>query len=207
GMMGYADGSGSAARFTSPTGVAVDASGNVYVTDLGNETLRKITPAGMVSTLAGSAGVPGSTDGAGRDARFYHPFGVAVESSGNVYVADTYNSTIRRVTASGVVTTLAGSARMVGSADGTGNVARFNAPRGVGTDDSGNLYVADTDNHLLRKVTAAGVVTTIVGSIGSIGAMPGPLPASLYFPQGIALTASGDALVTTAQGVVQITAF
>src|SRR2546422_530108 len=163
---GSADGTGSAARFYLPFGVATDSSGNVYVADSNNHTIRKITPAGVVTTLAGLAGYSGSADGTGSAARFYNPYGVATDSSGNVYVADNNNHTIRKITPAGVVTTLAGLAGINGSADGTGSAARFNYPVGVATDSSGNVYVADTFNHTIRQITPAGVVTTLAGQIG-----------------------------------------
>src|SRR6266852_3937063 len=127
---GSADGTGSAPRFNSPRGVATDSSGNVYVADIFNNTIRKITPAGVVTTLAGLAGSGGSADGTGSAARFYLPYGVATDSSGNVYVADTSNNTIRKITPAGVVTTLAGLAGVTGSADGTGSAARCYNPSG-----------------------------------------------------------------------------
>ena len=142
GSSGSADGTGSAARFNSPSGVAVDSGGNVYVSDDYNHTIRKVTAGGVVTTLAGLAGSSGSADGAGSGARFYYPYGVAVDSGGNVYVADNENHTIRKVTAGGVVTTLAGLAGSYGSADGTGSAARFIEPRGVAVDGAGNVYVA-----------------------------------------------------------------
>src|SRR5215470_10182099 len=117
-----------AARFNSPSGVAVDSAGNVYVADQGNDTIRKVTAAGVVTTLAGTAGITGSADGTGAAARFNAPFGVAVNGAGIVYVADSFNQTIRKITAAGVVTTLAGSAGVRGSADGTGAAARFSDP-------------------------------------------------------------------------------
>ena len=126
GGAGNVDGTGSAARFDDPSGVAVDSAGNVYVADTGNHTIRKVTAGGVVTTLAGLADSPGSADGTGSAARFNSPRGVAVDSGGNVYVADTGNRTIRKVTAGGVVTTLAGLADSSGSADGTGSAARFN---------------------------------------------------------------------------------
>jgi sugar lactone lactonase YvrE len=205
-MPGSADGAGSSARFYRPSGVAVDGSGNVYVADVSNHTIRKITSAGVVSTLAGSAGMPGSTDGTGSAARFFQPEGVAVDASGNVYVADG-GSTIRKITAAGVVSTLAGLAGMDGSADGTGSAARFDDAIGATVDGSGNVYVADTGNHTIRKVTATGVVTTIAGRAGFLGAVPGPLPATLYLPFGVAFAPTGDLIVTTSNGVAQITAF
>src|SRR5204863_73114 len=125
---------------------ATDSSGNVYVADTGNYTIRKITPAGAVTTLAGLAGNTGSDDGTGSAARFNRPYGVATDSSGNVYVVDNGNHTIRKITPAGVVTTLAGLAGNSGSADGTGSTARFNGPSGVATDSSGNVYVADILN-------------------------------------------------------------
>ena len=128
--------------FTVPTGVAVDSAGNVYVADTDNDEIRKITPSGVVTTLAGSAGQAGSSDGTGSAARFDRPKGVAVDSAGNVYVADTGNDEIRKITPSGVVTTLAGSAGP-GSSDGTGSAARFYDPYGVAVDSAGNVYVAD----------------------------------------------------------------
>ena len=157
--IGSDDGTGSAARFYFPTGVATDSSGNVYVADANNHTIRKVTPAGVVTTLAGLAGNSGSADGTGSAARFHSPNGVATDSSGNVYVADTGNHTIRQITPAGVVTTLAGLAGSSGSTDGPGSAARFYYPEGVATDSSGNVYVADTVNDTIRKITPAGVVT------------------------------------------------
>src|SRR5205823_3909645 len=140
--------------------VAVDDSGNVYVADTNNHTIRKVTPTGVVTTLAGTAGENGSVDGTGSAARFYDQVSVSVDSSGNVYVADTANHTIRKVTPTGVVTTLAGTAGETGSVDGTGSAARFYGQLGVSVDSSGNVYVADIGNHTIRKVTPTGVVTT-----------------------------------------------
>ncbi len=162
---GSADGTGSAARFNDPAGVAVDSAGNLYVADRGNATIRKVTPGGVVTTLAGLAGSSGSADGTGSAARFQRPCGVAVDSTGNVYVADYYNYTIRKVTPGRVVTTLAGEAGSYGSADGTGSAARFNNPSGVAVDSVGNLYVADSANDTIRKVTPDGVVTTLAGKV------------------------------------------
>jgi hypothetical protein len=125
---GSADGTGSAARFNYPFGAAVDSAGNVYVGDDNNGTIRKVTPAGVVTTLAGLAGSFGSADGTGSAARFQFPRGVAVDSATNVYVADVNNFTIRKVTPAGVVTTLAGLAGSSGSANGTGSAARFYYP-------------------------------------------------------------------------------
>ncbi|MBI2946683.1 MAG: immunoglobulin domain-containing protein [Verrucomicrobia bacterium] len=148
---GSRDGQGSNARFNSPEGVAVDSAGNVYVADTGNNTIRKITPERAVSTLAGLAGFTGSRDGTGSSALFNSPKGVAGDSAGNVYVADTLNHTIRKISASGVVTTLAGLAGVSGSTDGTWTAARFHFPIGIAIDNAGIIYVADSANHTIRK--------------------------------------------------------
>ena len=196
GSNGSTDATGSAARFYVPYGIAVDSPGNVYVADFYNNTIRKITAAGVVTTLAGTAGSNGSTDATGSAARFYVPRGVAVDSSGNVYVADTNNSTIRKITAAGVVTTLAGLAGSNGSTDATGSAARFYNPFGVAVDSSGNVYVADFSNFTIRKITAVGVVTTLAGSAGTTGSADGTGSAAGFnIPLGVALDSSGNVYV------------
>ena len=192
----WADGTGSAALFDFPYGVAVDSAGNVYVGDAQNEAIRKITPGGVVTTLAGGPGASGSADGTGSAARFYYPYGVAVDSAGNVYVADTNDHTIRKVTSGGVVTTLAGTPRTEGSADGTGSAARFNFPTGVAVDNAGNVYVADLGNSTIRKVTSGGVVTTLAGSPGASGSADGTGNAArFYSPAGVAVDGTGNVYV------------
>ena len=196
GSSGSADGMGSAARFSGPCGVAVDSAGNVYVADEGNNTIRKVTPGGVVTTLAGLAGSSGSADGTGSAARFNMPYGVAVDSAGNVYVADSYNDTIRKVTAGGVVTTLAGLAGSSGSADGTGSAAQFDLPMGVAVDSAGNVYVGDCENSTIRKVTAGGVVTTLAGQPGSSGNNDGVGSAARFYgPRGVAVDSAGKVYV------------
>src|SRR4030095_14292092 len=173
GMSGSTDGTGSAARFTSPAEVAFDSANNLYVADTGNHTIRKITPAGVVSTFAGSPGMPGSADGTGRAARFDSPIGVSLDSAGNLYVGDADNATHRKITPAAVVTTFAGKAGETGSADGTGSNARFSGPRGVAVSAAGNVYVADAFNNTIRKITPEGVVTTLAGLAGETGSADG----------------------------------
>lgn len=200
GVFGTNDGVGSAARFDSPYGVAVDTAGNVYVAENVNDTIRKITPAGAVSTLAGNAGQAGSEDGAGGAARFQTPRGVAVDTVGNVYVADTANHTIRKITSTGMVTTLAGTAGQIGSADGKSSAARFNNPYSVAVDKGGNLYVADFGNCTIRKLTAAGVVTTLAGSAGQFGSTDGiGSAARFYNPSSVAVDGAGNVYVADSE--------
>jgi hypothetical protein len=173
GSIGSTDATGSAARFSAPWGVAVDSAGNVFVADTNNHTIRKITPGGVVTTIAGLAGNPGSKDGTGSAARFNQPYGIAVDNSGDVFVVDSNNNTIREINSGGAVTTLAGQAGTQGSTDATGSAARFRNPKGLAIDQVGNLYVADHDNYTIRKVTPAGVVSTVAGLAGSPGTADG----------------------------------
>ena len=196
-VTGSADSTGAAASFNIPQGIATDTSGNVYVGDYGNGTVRKITPAGVVTTLAGTAGVAGSADGTGAAARFSYLRSVATDASGNVYVADSGNKTIRKITPGGVVTTLAGTAGVSGSADGTGAAAKFSDPQDIASDASGNVYVSDTGNHTIRKITPAGVVTTLAGTAGVSGSADGTgATARFDFPHGITNDASGNVYVS-----------
>lgn len=190
---GSSDGSGNSVRFNQPSGIAVDAGGNLFVSDTGNNTIRKITAAGVATTIAGSAGNAGSTDGNAQNALFNQPGGIALDTAGNLYVADTQNNTIRKVTAAGAVSTLAGSPGQSGQADGSAGNARFNQPWGVVLDAAGNLYVADTGNDTVRKVSPAGVVTTLAGSAGNVGSQDGnSSSASFNLPQGIAIDSTAN---------------
>lgn len=196
GTRGNVDASGTAATFSSPIGVARDSAGNLYVADATNHTIRKVTTAGVVTTFAGSAGVAGSADGTGNAARFNYPTGIAVDSSGNAYVSDTTNNLLRKITPAGVVTTMAGVTGVAGSSDGTGSAALFNTPGGVAVDTSGNVYLADTGNSAIRKISPTNVVTTLAGLPGIAGLKDGT-GSNAWFNQPKALTvdSSGNVFV------------
>jgi sugar lactone lactonase YvrE len=188
GIRGFADGQGLAAQFNYPVAVATDVSGNVYVADANNNRIRKITPDGTVSTLAGS-GLTGFTDGNAAVAKFSSPFALTVDASGNVYVADKRNNRIRKITSDGTVSTLAGS--VAGFADGIGTSALFSGPLGITCDASGNIYVADAGNNRIRKITPTGIVNTLQGT-GIAGYVDGPSTvASFNAPFGIAIDING----------------
>ena len=192
GSQGDLNGIGTAASFDTPTAVAIDTSGNLYIADSNNYGIRKITPAGVTSYFAGYNG-PGHLDGPGNTAIFESPNGVAVDLSGNVYVAD--NNTIRKITPAGVVSSLAGNAGS-GSTDGQGYGASFNSPTGLAVDMSGNVYVADSGNNKIRKITPAGVVSTFAGS-GNWGASDGiGNSATFDTPSGLAFDSSGNLYVS-----------
>lgn len=192
---GSTDGLGHSARFNRPMGVAIDAANTIYVADADNQAIRKMSAAGLVTTLAGTAGSKGSADGA--TAHFSAPAGLAIGSDGTLFVADALNNTIRAVTASGVVTTVAGAPGEKGSADGKTADARFNCPHSVATDASGILYIADTYNHTIRKISPGGDVTTLAGKAGERGSNDG-LGAAARFkhPAGIAVDGQGTVYVT-----------
>lgn len=165
GVAGSVNGTGTAAQFNNPTGIVIDGSGNLYVTDSGSNKIRKITPAGVVTTFAGS-GVAGSANGTGTAAQFNNPTGITIDGSGNLFVTDYNNHLIRKITSTKVVTTLAGSS--AGFTNATGTSAQFNGPYGITIDDANNLYVTEKNNHTIRKITSAGIVTTFAGT-GSSG--------------------------------------
>ncbi|WP_082994860.1 MULTISPECIES: cadherin domain-containing protein [Aquimarina] len=188
---GYVDGTGTAARFALPSGCTVDSHGNLFIADGTNHSIRKVTPAGVVTTFAG--GSPGYADGTGTAAKFNYPYDIAIDANDNLYIADSNNNRIRKITPAGVVTTLAGSGAS-GSANGTGTAARFNGPRGVAVDASGNVYVSDYGNHRIRKVTPTGVVTNLAG--GPVGFADGTgLNARFNHPSGLTVNSNGDIYV------------
>ncbi|MFB9088454.1 Ig-like domain-containing protein, partial [Flavobacterium paronense] len=177
---------GTMAMFNSPVAVAVTASGITYVIDDFNSCIRKVTSAGIVSTFAGNAVLPGFLDGQGTSAQFNNPKGIAVDASDNIYIADTYNNRIRKITSSGVVTTIAGDGT-AGYLDGQGTAAKFNNPYSLTIDNFGNIYVADTKNSRIRKISSTGLVTTVAGYILSGYADGASTVARFKNPQGIAI--------------------
>jgi sugar lactone lactonase YvrE len=192
-IAGNADGTGLTALLSSPSGVAVDAAGNVYVADASNNKIRKISPNGVVSTFAGQ-NTAGKKDGSSRIASFYYPSGVAVDTAGNVYVADKGNHKIRKITPDGTVTSFAGSGER-NSVDGPPDKACFDKPVSLAVDAAGNVYVADAENNKIRKVTPNGQVTTLAGN-GELGSKDGKgSVASFYTPSGIAVDAAGNVYV------------
>lgn len=192
---GYANGTGTAARFNNPSGVAVDAAGNVFVTDTYNYRIRKITPAGVVSTLAGS-GIAGFANGSGTAAQFNKTYGIAVNDTGSIFVADALNHRVRKITASGVVTTFAGS--VYGYANGNGTAAKFSYPYGITVDATDNVYVTDAEDNRIRKITIAGMVSTLAGS--GIGGFADGIGTTAQFinPCGVTVDAVGSVFISDA---------
>jgi len=192
GREGYADGVGTAAAFNTPSALAFDRRGNLYVADTGNHAIRKITPSGVVTTLAGN-GKPGDADGVGAVARFNGPVGLAVDKAGNVFVADTYNDRIRRIAPDGTVTTVAGNGKP-GDADGAAQTAAFDTPSGIAVAPDGTLFIADTGNDAVRVITPAGLVSTLAAP------PEGERRPILKRPVGMALTHDGYLYVGASGG-------
>lgn len=198
GASGHTDATGTSARFNQPTGVAIDDAGNIYLADTDNNVIRKVTAAGVVTTVAGQVGTAGRADGMGSAARFNAPSGVAVDAAGNLYVADTLNHSIRKITAAGVVSTLAGQSGFSGRTDGVGAEARFFGPQGLALDASlANLYVADTNNHTIRRIVLATAVgSTLAGGAGEPGAVDATgVAARFNAPSAIAVDKNGTVYV------------
>ncbi len=194
GYGGNTNGTGTAATFNSPASLATDVSGNIYVADNNNNLIRKITPAGVVTTLAGS-GSAGSGNGTGTGASFSDPEGVAVDASGNIYVADGGNNLIRKITTGGVVTTFAGTGAQ-GNTDGDATTASFHYPICLAFDPLGNLYVGDYFNSRIRKITPAGIVSTLAGN-GTYGTNNGLGSAATFdVPVGLTVDGKGNLFVT-----------
>lgn len=159
---GFKDGSGIEARFNTPSGIAVDPQGYLYISDQNNHSIRKISPTGEVTTYAGCQKA-GAVDGKGVEAKFKYPAGICIDAKGFIYVADRGNNLIRVISPEGIVSTLAGSGK-VGFADGNGKNAQFNAPTGIAVDGSGFVYVADQVNNRIRKISPTGDVCTYAGN-------------------------------------------
>jgi sugar lactone lactonase YvrE len=187
GAPGAVDATGAAARFFTPAAVALDGSGNLYVADYSNGLIRKVSPAGAVSTFAGQMPHAGYADGPAAQAAFRYPFGMVADSAGNLYVSDSDNYVIRKITAAGVVSTIAGTPGVAGLKDGAAGTAQFAWPRGIAIDSTGNLYVADQLNNAIRKITTVGQVTT----------MPGPF----RYLSGVAVDQTGNVYLTDHTGV------
>jgi sugar lactone lactonase YvrE len=205
GVPGSADGIGISAQFNNPSEIALDVSGNIYVGDGANYTIRKITPNGVVSTLAGTAGLRGAADGTGAAARFLSVGTMTVDRSGAVIVADLLSNTIRRVSQNGVVTTIAGVPPNTGSNDGSLLASRFNSPSGLARDSAGNIYVADTLNATVRKLSASGDVITFAGKIGEIAPLQGTAIAGRFYrPHSISLDQQGSVYVADYARITKI---
>lgn len=209
---GSSDGVGAQARFSNPWAMAVDQTGNVFVADSGNSTIRKISPDGTVVTIAGAAGQPGHVDGVGTSARFGWLTAMTIDTTGNLYVVDSNvigpdnrASSVRKISPDGVVTTFVGNINQSGSADGVGANVQFNHPHGITADTAGNLYVADTGNHSIRRITPDGMVTTIAGSVSRRGIRLGKNEEiSLDSPTGIAFVAPNKLVFSSGASVLKL---
>ncbi len=196
---GHVDGVGALARFSDPAGLAIDAQGNVLIADSANHCLRKLTPAGIVTTIAGRPGDAGSADGPGATARFDTPSAVAVAKDGTVFVSDTGNHTLRRIGRDGSVSTWAGSAGDPGATNAVGRAARFSSPLGIAIAKDGALFVADSANHAIRRVGADGAVTTFAGATEEWGATDGKAAQARFEgPVALAFGPNGSLFVSDA---------
>lgn len=207
-VSGSQDGTTANATFNAPNGIATDTVGNIYVADQGNYVIRKITPEGIVTTFAGTVGKVGADNGVGALASFHTPSGIATDAEGNVYVADQGNHLIRKITPTGSVSTLAGRPGVAGAEDGVATVATFYLPVGVAADANGNVYVADSANALIRKVSPAGGVTTLAGQQDGAGSVNRNQDVvTLGSPIGVALDDIGNVYVSdpSSHSILRIT--
>jgi sugar lactone lactonase YvrE len=196
GSSGFADGAAGGAQFNSPLGIAVAPNGTIFIADSGNHCIREIS-GGNVSTFAGSPGIWGSADGVGTNAQFNGPVGLAFDSRTNLFVSDANNDTIRKITPDGTVTTFAGAAGRDGSTDGTLSSARFRSPAELAFDKKGNLFVADSLNQTIRKISTNGIVSTVSGAAGIFGMSDGANGAGRFYnPYGLAIGADGGLMMT-----------
>jgi sugar lactone lactonase YvrE len=191
GLPGTADGVGALARFNAPYGLAVTGTGTVYIADSQSHSIRLLALDGTVSTYAGTPGVSGQGNGSATSAQFDQPNGLALGPDGTLYISDYGNSCIRMISPNAQVSTLAGLAGTVGYSDDTGTAALFNLPVGITLDASGNVWVADTHNHAIRRITPAGVVTAMAGSVSAGNADGTGTAAFFNLPCGITSIASG----------------
>ncbi len=203
GVIGSANGLGTVASFYGPNGIAMDASENLYVADQHNQLIRKITPAGIVTTFAGN-GAAGAGNGPATSASFNSPSGIAVDKAGNVYVADALNEMIRKITPAGIVSTFAGSG-LAGAHNGPAASASFNNPNHLAVDAGGVVYVADYGNNMIRKITPDGTVSTLAGSGASSYTNGAGAKATFTSIRGIAVDNAGNVFVSDLNTVRKIT--
>jgi sugar lactone lactonase YvrE len=193
---GSSDGIGTNTRFNRPMGMVFDRAGNLFIADKNNNVIRKITPAAVVTTFAGTAGSAASVDGTGAAARFSFPVGIAIDASDNLYVTDSVSNDLRKISPAGVVTTLADEVAITGAPDLASTATRLHRLDGIAIDGAGNQYVADNSYHIIRKRTPGGVITTFAGRAGVCGADDGaPDAALLCGPSGLAFDANGNLFV------------
>jgi len=197
-VSGAANGTGTNALFSDPAAIVTDANGNFFVADSQNHAIRKITTNGVVTTFAGQFGVSGSLNGTGTNAQFNTPSGLAFDTSGNLFVADTGNGTIRKITSAGGVSTFAGIAGSSGFADGMVGSAQFNSPLGIAVATNGGVFVADSGNHCIRRISGS-VVSTFAGSPQIWGSADGTgTNAQFNGPVGLAFDTRGNLFVSDA---------
>lgn len=194
GFLGFSNGPVASARYFVPMSAVMNTGGEIFVADSYSHVIRKISTTGDVTTFAGKPGEWGSADGSGSVARFNKPTGVAVDADLNIFLSDSGNHTVRKITAAGIVSTLAGSAGMPGAVDGSGALARFDLPTQLAVDSEGSVYVPDYNQSIIRKITAGGVVTTIAGKAENFGSVDGVgSDAKLIGPSGVSVDSNtGD---------------